>query len=335
MIYLILALGILFLVVTFLPIQTRQTPTEDPRRLDLQETFELLRIQISEAEAAQDPKALLRTKISIARVLDELEGLPEQQSAAKTHPISTWVVAISLGIFGTLALGVWTFLSAWQQSGLNADDRQQLQLAIQLPELEQRAENGTADLLKYADAQFDLGRYGAASTLYSKALKRNPKQPKALRRFGFLILQIDPKYVSQGLEFMEKSLILDPKSTEGYLLLAAAQNQVGQKEKAIATLQKAQTVDPKNATVQGLLAQLDPKSLIGDSGQRLYGQYCSSCHGKDGTGLSAPSLKSSPLLADSKTLSDLIQKGKGAMPGFPNLTGQNLETLVTFVQSLK
>lgn len=346
------ALFILYLIVSpsFAASSRSQT---DARKLDLEEERELLLEQIAELEAsktnissnissaelAELERAILRLKVSLAGTLERLDALPPTPATGKPlNKIGGLALGIALGITAVVVLGSFSFLSSWQKSALSANAAKQLEISATLPNLKSQAEAGKfEDLLNYADANFDLERYGIASEFYGKALKLNPGHPKALRRFGFLLSQSDGKYRKQGTEFLVKSNQLDPKDIEGYVFLAAVQVQDGSKDVAIQTLERASTIDPKNATVRQLLAQINPSSALGgsDVGQNLYTQNCASCHGAQGQGISAPGLQKSALLGDANALKSIIRNGRGGMQGYPTIQGQDLERLVGFVQGLR
>lgn len=70
-----------------------------------------------------------------------------------------------------------------------------------------------------------------------------------------------------------------------------------------------------------------------ETGKALYANYCQACHGEDGTaGLSgAKNLKISTLTNAEKK--DLIRKGKGAMPGYSQLSSSEMDMLVRYTDT--
>lgn len=350
------ALFILYLILSPSFAPSSRNPS-DSRKLDLEEERELLLEQISELEASKTQlpnslpnslpsseqseleQAILRLKVSVAATLERLDALPPTpQTGQALGKISGLTVGIVLAVVAVVAVGSFTFLPYWQKSALSAGAVKQLEVAATLPDLKSKAEAGKfEDLLNYANANFDLERYGMASEFYSKALKLNPGHPKALRRFGFLLSQSDAKYRKQGTDFLVKSNQLDPRDIEGYVFLAAVQVQDGRKDVAIQTLERAAKIDPKDATVKTLLAQVNPTAGLSstDVGAGLYAQNCASCHGAQGQGISAPGLQKSALLGDTNALKSIIRNGRGGMQGYPTIQGQDLERLVGFVQGLK
>lgn len=73
-------------------------------------------------------------------------------------------------------------------------------------------------------------------------------------------------------------------------------------------------------------------------GGAIFEKQCASCHGKEGSGMSAPSLQK----ADFKygrtieAIKESITKGRpGGMPAFGNLQEIEIETITAYVMSLK
>src|SRR5437764_8585599 len=67
--------------------------------------------------------------------------------------------------------------------------------------------------------------------------------------------------------------------------------------------------------------------------RELYTAQCATCHGADmgGNGGEAPSLKDIKSRRTAEQISDIIRKGAGRMPGFPNLSAAALRTLVQYL----
>lgn len=70
-------------------------------------------------------------------------------------------------------------------------------------------------------------------------------------------------------------------------------------------------------------------------GKEIYSQACQRCHGEDGAAgyLKAKNLQESQLSA--AEMKDLIKNGKKTMPAYPDLTDDQLDAVVSFIQSLK
>lgn len=348
MIYLFLALVALFwLAVTFAPAlgRARAEPV-DSARADLEEERDLIYRQLEELEPeeaapgtalSQLERERLRLKVRAARVLTELDALPPKPEARVLEKRATpTVVGVAVAVVAALVIGLFTFLSSWQQKGLTSDYTQLLKTSAGVSALEARAKSGDVKtLLELADAYFDLSRVADAARAYGTVLQKNPKEPKALRRFG-LLLALQPSKVSQGLGLLELSTQVAPQEPEGFLLLGSIYRQLGQFEKAVMALERYKKLAPNGGEADALLAQLQPGTqLLASRGSSLYTQNCAGCHGAQGQGGSAPSLQQSAVLVDAAALKSIIVNGKGAMAGYPNIQGADLEKLVQFVQSLK
>jgi quinoprotein glucose dehydrogenase len=72
-----------------------------------------------------------------------------------------------------------------------------------------------------------------------------------------------------------------------------------------------------------------------ERGRTLYQQNCSACHGPDRMGHppTYPSLVGVGTRLNQEELTDFIHSGKAPMPGFPNITGQSLTDLLTYVNN--
>jgi glucose dehydrogenase len=71
------------------------------------------------------------------------------------------------------------------------------------------------------------------------------------------------------------------------------------------------------------------------TGRELYTAQCGTCHGADlsGNGGQAPSLIDIRSRRTAEQITEIVQKGAGRMPGFPNLRSRALATLVQYVLS--
>jgi quinoprotein glucose dehydrogenase len=87
------------------------------------------------------------------------------------------------------------------------------------------------------------------------------------------------------------------------------------------------------------LAKSTPQFGAGNSpmerGRSLYQTNCASCHGADRAGHppTFPSLIGANGHMSSEEMTDLVHAGKSPMPGFPNITGQSMIDLLTYVNN--
>lgn len=348
MIYFFLALLAAFwLAVTFAPALGRaRAESLDSARADLEEERDLIYRQLEELEPEQPSdgtilpeleRERLRLKVRAARVLTELDTLPPKPQARVLEKRATpTVVGVAIAVVAALVIGLFTFLSSWQQKGLTSDYTQLLKTSARVSALEQKAKSGDVKpLLELADAYFDLSRVADAARAYGTVLQKNPKEPRALRRFG-LLLALQPSKVSQGLGLLELSTQVAPQEPEGFLLLGSIYRQLGQFDKAVVALERYKKLTPNGREADALLAQLQPGTqLLASRGSSLYTQNCAGCHGAQGQGGSAPSLQESAVLVDKAALESIIVGGKGAMAGYPKIQGTDLKQLTQFVQTLK
>lgn len=89
---------------------------------------------------------------------------------------------------------------------------------------------------------------------------------------------------------------------------------------------QAREVDLKNAGKETYLK----------AGQRLYNQYCVSCHGPERKGSgNYPSIVEANKKYSSKTFAELISTGRRMMPAFKNLSGDETSAIASFILDLK
>jgi len=71
------------------------------------------------------------------------------------------------------------------------------------------------------------------------------------------------------------------------------------------------------------------------NGRDLYSAHCAACHGADLSGNhgQAPALAGIGERRNTEQVADVVRKGSGRMPGFPNLPPPTLRTLVRFVMT--
>ena len=71
------------------------------------------------------------------------------------------------------------------------------------------------------------------------------------------------------------------------------------------------------------------------AGAQVYKQYCAACHGenREGKPPTFPSLKGVSSRLSRQKITDRIHQGKGVMPPFPNLQGEELSSLLRFLGS--
>ncbi len=69
-------------------------------------------------------------------------------------------------------------------------------------------------------------------------------------------------------------------------------------------------------------------------GAAVYQARCSACHGAEGEGRgSFPVLADNPFLDDEAAVTDVVRGGRGAMPGFPQLSEEDVAALTTYLRA--
>ncbi len=259
-----------------------------------------------------------------ARTLRALDALP----AAPRRLDRRWPalgVVLALLVVGVGAL---TFVPRWQLAALAPGEGASVQSALSLPGLRARAQatQDKAAYLAWGDAAFSAGQYDQASAAYAGALKLDPREPRALRRLGIVLLsgqgQGAPKndqQASQAFLLVRTAAQLAPKDPESQLLLGYALNNFGETKLALAALERYRSLDPTGREADDLIATLRASTDQSDPGSKVYAANCASCHGASGLGGIGPNLHESRL--SRAELQTVIRNGKGSMPAFPNIKG--------------
>ena len=70
-------------------------------------------------------------------------------------------------------------------------------------------------------------------------------------------------------------------------------------------------------------------------GASAYNNQCAACHGADRKGQAGvfPSLVDATQHLTAEQMADVVHNGRGRMPGFPNINGDNLQSLLTYVRT--
>ena len=267
-----------------------------------------------------------------ARTLRELDALtPAPGRKLGRWPAVTGVVAALL----LVGVGALTFVPRWQLAALAPGEAVAVKSAVNLPNLQARAsrDQSQAAYLAWGDAAFTAGQYPQASRAYAGALKLDPRQPRALRRLGIMLLTgqgenapKDQQQASQAFMLVRTAAQLAPNDPESQLLLGYALNNFGESKLALSALERYQSLDPGGRDADDLIAQLRVSTNQTDPGSRVYAASCASCHGASGLGGIGPNLHNSRL--SRAELQSVIQNGKGSMPAYPNIKGAQLSALL-------
>jgi len=313
----------------------------DSAHADLTEDYRLTldslrELQNAEADGEIDPDAArlerLRLQGRAARLLDAIEKLPPP-APRRAGPVVRPALLATLAGFTVVVIGTLTFLTSWQRSGLEANEIAALDNALRIPSLARAAQRGgEAEYLRLARATFDSGRFTEAAGSYAEVLRRNPRQPEALRRLGVVLLQSGEKE-SEAITFITTAARLEPASAEGQLFLGFALSRLGQTEEAVAALERYRTLNPSGTDADDLLATLRARAGTGDVGVAVYRANCASCHGVEGGGGVGPSLRASGLSREANEA--VIVNGAAGMPAYPNLKEGELKALLDLLDRWK
>lgn len=330
-----LVVAMLLLLLTPLRGPLTETPQDEARDALLEEQAALL-AAISELDAAtargeadpaQAERERHRLKGRAARVLAQLDTLPPPVIRSARSPVRP--AAIGLGLAGLVTLvGAFTFLPRWQLASLAPAEGAAVQSALRVPALERRAARSgrVEDQLALGRAAWDARRLDQALTAYSQALRQNPREPEALRRVGMVLISRDQQ-PQEAAKLVQAAAKLAPNDPESQLFLGFTYNSFGQPKDALTALERYQKLKPDGREADDLIANLRAQQDGGGSlGERVYAQNCASCHGPAGRGGLGPNLRLSALTREANAA--IIKNGKGTMPGFPQIQGQNLEALL-------
>lgn len=343
--YLILAFAVVMLAVVLLPTSRRATTTtEDTQRSDLLEERDLLVHELQDLGTQSLPenereRAELTFKARLSRVLKALDELPPAPSGVVlSRPAHLPALLVLLACASVLIVGGFSFFQSWRYMGVGTAESKQLKNVLKLPELQSKASRSQnpEDIRAYARAAFDAGKFQESAQAYGDLLNltKDTRDPEALRRLG-VFLSTNEQYREQGLNLVQLSVQQAPKEPEGYLLLGYAYVNNGSGQEALDAFLKFRDLSPMSLDADEQISQL--RAALGEdtTGEELFAQNCSSCHGPKGEGKTAPSLLSSTAVRDASGLKSIIQNGAGAMPAFPGIKGEDLDRLVEHVQGLQ
>ncbi|CAN5449220.1 hypothetical protein BH24DEI1_BH24DEI1_11250 [soil metagenome] len=227
------------------------------------------------------------------------------------------------------------------------------------------------NLIALADAHWDQDEREPATTLYLQIVQEvNPRNPQAVRRLGVALffagrlddaiqlLEVSRRLSPDSLEgllflgnayFSQERLEEAIDAWEAYVEAAGGPERAGRVPSLIANAQEAleQAEDtaatpaatPASTPAETPVAPETPATqaspdtdLAGaDLGQHLFSNNCASCHGALGDGGIGPRLAGNPTAADVLAVRRIVSSGRGMMPGFGQLSDDELDALARFV----
>ncbi len=289
-------------------------------------TAELIALGQTSAAGRAD---LERRAALTLRALDSLPPAPSRRASSLPAFLGLGLAALVVGV------GAVTFVPRWQLAALSPQEGLAVKSAVSLPGLRAQAQRSgdRSAYLAWGDAAFTAGQYDQASAAYASALKLDPKQPRALRRLGIMLLSgqsaaapRSEQQAAQAFLLVRTAAQLAPNDPESQLLLGYALNNFGQSKLALAALERYRTLEPQGREADELITTLRASRAQTDPGSQVYAESCASCHGAGGRGGIGPNLHDSRL--NRASLQAVIQNGKGSMPAFPTLKGAQLQALL-------
>ena len=226
--------------------------------------------------------------------------------------------------------------------------------------LNEATQNPSEDsLLALAETYWAQEEFERASDIYVNVLSEyNPHNALAFSRIGQTLFFAGQN--EEAIEIFGRALEVEPDNLDTLLFLGNAHFSLEQFEDAISTWETYVDVADEDAAgrVPGLIesararlteadstdeaasepladvpaadeAELD---LLQVSGSELYGSNCAACHGENGGGGTGPSLLGNARAAERANVLNIIQYGRGAMPGYGAiLSEEEIEAVTNYV----
>ncbi|MEO8470549.1 MAG: pyrroloquinoline quinone-dependent dehydrogenase [Chryseolinea sp.] len=167
-----------------------------------------------------------------------------------------------------------------------------------------------------------------------------PSKPLPFVRHQFTtddITNISPEshqFVTDKIKDARYGLIYNPPGIEGVVQLPGTRGGAEWGGAAVDPTSGIMYVNANEVPLLIKMKKLDSSgSIIETPGEKIYTlNNCTMCHGADRSGTNVfPSLKQLNKRRNEKQIADLLKTGKNQMPAFPNIKGQDLSDLVTFL----
>ncbi len=187
-----------------------------------------------------------------------------------------------------------------------------------------------------ADAYWQLEERERAADIYINILSQyDPHHANALSRVGQVLFMSGRTDDAIGL--LEEAKGIDDKNLDTLLFLGNAYFSQERFQDAISVWEAYITVaggPEKAGRIPSLIESAKARLLGGteESGEQLFAAHCATCHGIQGQGGPGPALKGNPRTLDAVNVLNLVQYGRGNMPGFSAvLSAEQIEMLVAYV----
>ena len=300
---------------------------QNPRPEEIRYEAEVLKAQAKEAEG-EERKRLLALAVRLERQL--ADSGPATPAPRRLSPVIAGLAVIA---FLGLGSGLWwyTFPRLPGDAVVSARNG-----ARELAALQSKAQksNTAADWLAFANRAYGLHDFERAATGYVKVAQLEPKNVTAIRRLGILLFMGGRG--AQAISILQIATSAEPNVAEGWLFLGNALFESGKPKEAIAAWEgylKAGGEAKKQ--VQNLIqtAKAQLSSEVTAPGQRVFLRTCAVCHGAQAQGNTGPELKGNPIIKIPQAVTEIITKGRGAMPAV-QLTPKELKDLLDYLKGL-
>ncbi len=200
-------------------------------------------------------------------------------------------------------------------------------------------EPNTENLLELADAYWGADEQERAADLYLRVLTTfDPHSETALSRLGQVLFLSGQ--TEEAAELLGRARELDDTNLDTLLFLGNAYFSLERYQDAIVAWERyveAAGGEDQAGRAPDLIASAEARLALSQavlpvSSQQLFAANCATCHGENGQGGSGPRLAGSPRAGDEANVRDIIQYGRGMMPGFGARLGEDeLELLTRYV----
>jgi tetratricopeptide (TPR) repeat protein/cytochrome c5 len=228
-----------------------------------------------------------------------------------------------------------TFLSTPEGKD-DAQVTERIKVFKQVADAAQAAQDNPSEetLNALADAYWQVDERERAADVYIKILSNyNPHNANALSRIGQVLFMSGRTEDAIGL--LEEAKDIDNKNLDTLLFLGNAYFSQERFQDAITTWESYITVagGPEKAGRIPSLIESAKARLAGiESGDQLFAANCATCHGVTGQGVTGATLKGNARALDSANVQNVIQYGRGTMPGFAaTLSPEQIAMLVKYV----
>jgi serine/threonine protein kinase len=223
---------------------------------------------------AYNPKERYQFVDNILRDLDNLDktqpSLSPVKPTQKIKPaIKLWYIPAALAALSIITVSVELIhpfirpLYYSYQGNRLLDERQPEAAIAQFQNLTAIQPNSAPAWKGRGDALFSLGRYSGALEAYNKAISLQPNDIKSVINKGKVLYQLGKARYPEALNAYDNALKIDPNSAEAWSGKGLVYIGLGQNEKAYASFDKAQAIQPDEPGVwleEGLaIESSDPK----------------------------------------------------------------------------